>query len=342
MKAVKIEGGGICGLALGNALARKGVPVSVLEKGRYPRHRVCGEFLAGLTSGTLQILNLEDLFADAPIAETVAWFRGGKAVAQYSLPGTISCLSRFAMDQELANRFREAGGILETGHRVDLREAPLEGTVRTLGKASGQSSRLGLKAHFRNLSLEADLEMHLGEQAYVGLSRVEDGWVNVSGLFERRRGLQAKKESWLDTYLRASGLNPLADRLAKAEMRPDSFCGVSGFAFALPGPGNEDQPVLSLGDHHAMIPPFTGNGMTMAFESAALALPFLLAYSQGKSTWPETVDKLTRARNRRFNGRLQRAIWLQSLLEKNLTQNLLCGAARAKLLPFQLLYRLLH
>ncbi|MCH8474667.1 MAG: hypothetical protein LAT55_05500 [Opitutales bacterium] len=343
MKEVRIEGGGICGLALGQALAAEGVPVTLIEKGHYPRHRVCGEFLAGITPKTLRILGLDDLFAEVPIARTVSWFKGETCVSTHTLPQGVPCQSRYVLDLELARRLTEAGGILRTGERIDPRKPAQEGTIRSLGKASGKSSLLGLKAHFSNLSLQADLEMHLGDQAYVGLSRVEEGFVNGCGLFTQKRGLQAKKDGWLPAYLRASGLELLAERLEKAKLRPGSFCGVSGFTFGRPA-NRMDSPssALLLGDCHAMIPPFTGNGMTMAFESAALAFPGLLEYSKGLQDWQTTLERLSAKRDRSFNGRLHRAIWLQNLLQKDVTQKILCGAARSKLLPFTFLYRILH
>ncbi|MCC5789381.1 MAG: hypothetical protein JJT75_07085 [Opitutales bacterium] len=344
MKEIRIEGGGICGLALGQALAAQKVPVTLLEKGRYPRHRVCGEFLAGITPATLRVLGLQNLFANAPLARTVVWYKGETRIARHTLPGEVPCQSRFVLDSELARRFTAAGGNLQTGQRVNPHEPALEGTVRTLGKASGQSARLGLKAHFQDLVLEeVDLEMHLGKNAYVGLTKVENGYVNVCGLFEQKRGLQAQKDQWLPTYLRASGLHRLADRISNAHIRPGSFCGVSGFSFGLPETEKEKAASsLSLGDCHAMIPPFTGNGMTMAMESAALAFPYLLEYSQGQTDWPQTKRRLAYARDHSFNGRMQRAVWLQKLLQKEVTQNVLCKIAQRNLFPFTLIYRLLH
>ena len=47
VKPITIVGGGLAGLALGVALRRNDVPVSVIEAGHYPRHRVCGEFISG-------------------------------------------------------------------------------------------------------------------------------------------------------------------------------------------------------------------------------------------------------------------------------------------------------
>ena len=47
-RPVRIAGGGLAGLSLGVALARRGVEVEVQEALAYPRHRVCGEFVLSL------------------------------------------------------------------------------------------------------------------------------------------------------------------------------------------------------------------------------------------------------------------------------------------------------
>ncbi|HZI32692.1 MAG TPA: NAD(P)-binding protein, partial [Candidatus Binatia bacterium] len=46
-KSITIVGGGLAGLTLGIGLRRRDVPVTILEAGEYPRHRVCGEFISG-------------------------------------------------------------------------------------------------------------------------------------------------------------------------------------------------------------------------------------------------------------------------------------------------------
>ncbi len=94
-------------------------------------------------------------------------------------------------------------------------------------------------------------------------------------------------------YLRAGELEKLANQLQSADLDPGSLLGVSAFQLGRQSEtSHPEDGRLSLGDSYAMIPPFTGNGMTMAFQSAEIALQPLLNYAADGSTWQETVDTI--------------------------------------------------
>ena len=61
---VSIVGGGLAGLSLGINLRRHGIPVHLYETNRYPRHKVCGEFISGSGIASLDRLALTDLLFD--------------------------------------------------------------------------------------------------------------------------------------------------------------------------------------------------------------------------------------------------------------------------------------
>jgi hypothetical protein len=63
-----------------------------------------------------------------------------------------------------------------------------------------------------------------------------------------------------------------------------------------------------------MTPPVTGNGMSMAFESAELALEPLVSYSRGKLDWSEARHTIAQACDRAFSRRLAWARWLQWMM----------------------------
>jgi len=342
-RPVEIIGGGLAGLSLGLALRRAGLPVTLFEAGAYPRHRVCGEFITGLSAATIARLQLAPFLADATPHREVAWFSRDRPLRRQTLPHAALALSRHTLDDRLARAFTAAGGTLRTHTRVDPADSP-EGRVFATGRRPARSAGprwLGLKCHaVRALPLSAELELHLGDHAYVGLCAVEGGRINISGLFRQRDALAAvSRETALPAYLRASGLHTLADRLASAELDPASHSAVAGLSFAQPSTRSDR---LVIGDTYAMIPPFTGNGMAMAFQSAEQALDPLLAWSRGERSWPDTTRTVHQRLRSLFRTRLAASSALHPFLYQPAGQRALSAASRLRLLPMEPLYALTH
>ncbi len=334
---IEIVGGGLAGLSLGLGLRRAGVPVTLFEAGDYPRHRVCGEFIAGLDAATIQRLHLAPFLADALPHREVAWFIAQKNLRRQRLPAPALGLSRHTLDARLADAFVAAGGVLRRHTRVIDSTTP-DGRVFATGRRPARSPWIGLKIHALHLPLAADLELHLGAQSYLGLARIDAHRVNLCGLF-RRRELSGKGAALLLAYLHAAGLTQLAVRLTHAEFDAASFCAVSAVGF------DRQLPVsnrFELGDTCAMIPPFTGNGMAMAFQSAALALDPLLAYARHELTWAAAQRTVRTALRRHFRLRLASAATLHPFLLRPSHQRWLTLFSRAGLLPLRPLYAALH
>lgn len=337
-KPVEIVGGGLAGLSLGIGLRNAGVPVTVFEAEDYPRHRVCGEFITGLSEATVQRLGIGDVFKEAQRIRELHWFLRDRPLRRMRLPNAAIGISRFTLDERLARLFVALGGRLVTRNRETDTDKP--GRVATSGRRRcGASPWVGLKAHLKDIPLVAGLEVHLGDGAYVGLSRVEDGWINICGLFRRRRGLQGGSPDGLARTLRTSGLEVLANRVAGAELRPGSAKAVAGFVFDRVVPATRR---VELGDHCAMVPPFTGNGMAMAFTGAALAVEPLAAWSAGDATWDAVSRCIHDSLQSEFGVRLRSAALLHPWLLRRGGQRCLGGLARAGLLPVEALYRVLH
>jgi flavin-dependent dehydrogenase len=342
-RPIEIIGGGLAGLSLGLALRNAGVPVTLIEAGAYPRHRVCGEFITGLAARTIARLRLAPFLADALSHREVAWFMNGdgddEPAQVQRLPSAAIGLSRHALDARLAAAFVAAGGKLHVNTRIAT-PLPCAGRVLAIGRRRSRAAWIGLKIHARRLSLVRDLELHLGDQAYVGLAKVEDGSVNVCGLF-RRRELCAKGADLLLGYLQAANLHTLAARLASASPDSASFCAVAALGFDR-GTVAAVENGAYLGDACAMIPPFTGNGMAMAFQSAESALGPLLKYAQGATEWTQACQDIHRALRRRFRLRLASAQVMHPFLFNPGRQRVLGALCRAHLLPLRPLYAALH
>jgi menaquinone-9 beta-reductase len=326
-----IAGGGLAGLSLGIALLERGVRVTLHEASSYPRHRVCGEFLSGVSDRVLRDLGVSFAMEDAVPLGTSCWFDDQGPFRELRVRGRG--LSRHLLDDRLQSRFLELGGRLFLNSRVQTGK----GVIWAAGRSRESSEWIGLKAHFLDLGLSHDLEMHAGDACYVGLARIHGGVVNVCGLFRRRRIPGSGGTRLLMGYLRQGGLARLADRLERSRHVEGSLCGVAGIAF-----GRTDPASFSIGDAAAMIPPFTGNGMSMAFESAHHALGPALGYAGGHLSWEEASEANRSAASRAFRSRILLARLLHPTVTHGGPARFLRRTGIGRFLPFGLLYRSLR
>lgn len=340
-RPISIIGGGLAGLSLGLALQRAGAATTIFEAGDYPRHRVCGEFIAGLRPTTIEALGLGEILADARRHVNVTWFRREHIIRNQTLGAPALAISRYALDERIARAFQNAGGKLNVRNRSET-GTTAEGRVYANGRRrSAGSEWLGLKCHVRGVTLTTDLEFHLGDNAYVGLCGIEGGEANVCGLFRLRPALTVSRSSALRLYLEAAGLETLAGRIGSAQIDETSYSSVAGLGFDRP----ETTPDrITLGDAYAMIPPFTGNGMAIAFQSAECAFGPLLAWARGETegSWTETVRQVMASIKKRFNRRLALASGLHPFLVSPLPQSLFGVANRVRLLPLRTLAQAVH
>ena len=314
LKEVTIIGGGLAGLTLGIGLRQRGIPTTVWEKSSYPRHRVCGEFISGRGQEVLTRLKLDALFfrAGAVKAHTARFFLGSTCSPERPVTPAALCLDRFTLDALLAEHFRFCGGNLHENMRWDGAPGG-EGTVLANGRRSRPGAKgpnwFGLKIHARGVAASADLEMHAVKHGYVGLSRLPDGETNVCGLFRSRVPLN---EGHAANLLRGEPGSILHERLGRANFDQASFCSVAGISLA---PQHaSDSTECRIGDALTMVPPVTGNGMSMAFEGAEMALEPLAAWSRGESSWAAAKQRIAETCDRAFATRLAWARRLQWLM----------------------------
>jgi 2-polyprenyl-6-methoxyphenol hydroxylase-like FAD-dependent oxidoreductase len=334
--AVTISGGGLAGLSLGIALRRCGVPVCITEAAAYPRHRVCGEFISGVSIETLDTLGIRPCFEGARLHRSVAWHHQGRPVLRDQLTQPALGLSRHLLDQRLAESFTGMGGVLATGIRA--RPNPATGHVWAAGRRPVTGRWIGLKAHVR-LATCADLEMHAGSNGYAGLAGVEDGWTNVCGLFLLDRTILAGGSALLPAYLEAGGNRRLAAALRAAVWREGSFHAVAGF---VPGHQPALPGVLCLGDAAEMIPPFTGNGMSMAFQSAEMAVGPLFDWAAGRLSWQAACERVRHELRHRFRRRMAVSSLLHPWLFREGGRAVVESLAPLGLLPFRPLLSLVR
>jgi len=254
--------------------------------------------------------------AGAVYARTALFVCGARRSPVRRLAAPALCLSRHTLDALLAELFQQGGGEL----RVNDRQPPageragwVYASGRRIAVAEKSPRWFGVKAHVParcTVPLEADLEMHVSPQGYIGVNRIGAGEVNVCGLLQVRAesGRPESKEDWL----RGGKGSLLGDRLRSAVFDPDSFCSVAGLQ--LQPRRAAARAECCIGDALTMTPPATGNGMSMAFESAELAIEPCAAYSGGKLDWPDARCQVARRCDLAFARRLAWARLLQGIM----------------------------
>ncbi len=321
MRRITIAGGGLAGLTLGILLRRRGVPVEIWEAYDYPRHRVCGEFISGDGCKLLAEL-LPDVRGHW--ARTVQFHSQKRRSTPLSLPEPALSISRWSLDHALARSFLNLGGHLRTRGRW-TEGFEREGLVRASGRMLKANGRgwIGLKFHARDIDLRADLEMHFARAGYLGISRLPDG-VNICALLRPGADVSGFRQDPLRVLAPVLGRENFA-RLQAGQIDEDSLCAITGISFRR----HRQAGVCSVGDAMGMIPPFTGNGMSLAIESGFMAAQPLLEYAAGQIAWTEALKAIDQQLAHRFRRRFLTAKALRLLLNHRATQNVMLSSLKS-------------
>lgn len=303
---VVIIGGGLAGSAAAIRLARVGRDVVLIERAPHAEHKVCGEFLSREALNYLELLGVRaESFGAVPIGAVRLACKGGLSEAK--LPFPAMSLTRRRLDEELLRLAVEAGAKVVRGCRVQGLEREgagwravvesaepvfagaaflatgkhdLAGRPRPKGK---QSYLVAFKMYWRlapaqAAALAGHVELMLYRGGYAGLQPVEDGAANLCCLVERAelQRLGGRWEHLLAAMQRECGL--LRERLQGAQALLERPLAVSSIPYGYVRSVSDG--VWSLGDQAAVIPSFTGDGMSIALHSGCLAATM---YLQGES-----------------------------------------------------------
>lgn len=256
---ITILGGGPAGSAAGMAAIGAGAECSIVEKSKFPRHKVCGEFFSPEIQLELERLNAWDAFRGArPAPVRRMKLRFGKREKIARLPETAWGLSRYAFDFLMLERAREMGARIE-------REAHLKPDVIACGRRTDAAPRgrrlFGFKGHFEG-PMDDAVELFFFEHCYVGVAPVENGETNVCGL-----GPEDFLRRFEFDFDAVAGASPaLAERLRPLRRSIDWIStGPLKYAQAF------DQNGYLAGDALSFVDPFTGSGLIAAVKTGALA-----------------------------------------------------------------------
>lgn len=305
MKNAAIIGGGLAGLISSILLARKGIPVTLIERKQYPFHRVCGEYIS---NEVVPFLKSERLFPEqfqpAKISRFQLTATNGKSVILPLDLGGFG-ISRFAFDHFLFQEAEKSGvTIIQNEEVTSVKFSDYKFTIKVsdhqlmadvvlcaFGKRTkldvdwkrsftrSRSPYVGVKHHLKADHPNDLVALHNFDGGYCGICRVEDDRTNLCYLVHRDKVRQAgsivqlestvlKKNSWLKSMFENSEF--LFDK-------PET---ISEISFETKEPVFEH--MLMVGDAAGMITPLCGNGMAMAIRSGKMAADLVTEYCQNK------------------------------------------------------------
>lgn len=343
IRDVVVVGAGPAGSSVSTVLADLGWDVLLLERDRFPRHKVCGEFLSPESQTSLRAMGLyAPIAARGPSNIERALLVSRLGVSLHApLPGEAWGISRFAMDAALVDAAMQRGVEVWTGATVTAVRTgtPCEVDVRasdglqrvqarTVIAACGRhtpnglppsTSRsngdlyVGVKCHYEGISMPDQVELFLFPGGYAGVAPVEEKRVNVCLMSSYEAFAEAGKSVRAMIEAAATWNEACGRRLNGGRPLPDTEVSTA--------PVDTDRPaapwdaVACLGDTALMVPPLYGDGIAMALRSAELCAPLAHEFLVGRLSLSEWEQRYREAWQQEFAPRVRIGRRLDRLLK---------------------------
>jgi len=296
--------------------------VLLLEKDRFPRHKVCGEFVSPESLALLDGLLGESTLDSHTIVDSARIFVDNKCLTLPVTPAAQS-IPRFELDARLFESAQRAGAtahaeitihqILQQQEAFRIETSAGAFTAKTLVNATGRWSKLrqfeiagqekwlGLKAHFSETSPPSSVDLYFFSGGYCGVTPVDDITVNACAM------------------VRADVARSLEEVFAK---EPELWRRSRGWQSVIPTvttsplyfrePETESDGMILVGDAAGFIDPFAGDGISLALQSGTLAAETLIPFFRGKCSLEQARQQYQQAYKKRFAPAFRNAARLRS------------------------------
>jgi flavin-dependent dehydrogenase len=347
-----IIGGGLAGLTNAILLAKADFEVTLIERKKFPFHRVCGEYVSNEVLPFLKNIGIhpQDLGA-SKISKLVVTAPNGNALKADLDLGAFG-ISRYLLDFELFKKASALGvKFLEETKVVDIRFSDEKFEVETnqqtlicdlvigaFGKRSNLDQKLnrkffyqrspyvGVKYHIKTDFPEDTIQLDNFKGGYCGLNKIDNDAYCLCYLAENK-------------YLKEFGsISSMEDNIIKQNPHLKYVFNNSTFIWDKPETINEisfeqksliENHILMCGDTAGMIAPLCGNGMAIAIHSAKILSDCIIGIcSEGVN--PDKRKNLEQLYQQKWNSefafRLKTGRTIQQLFGHNfLTQIAITG-----------------
>jgi menaquinone-9 beta-reductase len=318
---VIIVGAGPAGSACAITAARLGAKVLLLEKDRFPRQKVCGEFVSPESLGLLHGMLEDGRFQSCPLISSSRIFVDNKTLTLPVSPAAQT-IPRFDLDAALFQAAQRAGATAKedvavrevrrnkvfhvvTAENTFTARAVINATGRwsklTQFDVAGKEKWLGLKAHFTEPAAPQSVDLYFFPGGYCGVTPVGANSVNACAMvrsdvahtleevFAKEPRLQQRSRSW----------QPL-------------FPAVTTSPLYFREPETESDGMLLVGDAAGFIDPFAGDGISLALQSGTLAAEYISRFLRGTCSLQQTHQQYQAAYRKRFASAFRNAARLRS------------------------------
>lgn len=348
MRGPVVIGGGLAGAAVATLLARAGAAVTLVEQYAEPRHKMCGEFLSVEACESLLLMGL-DLRTMGAVPVRHLRMAGGGGCVGHDLPFVAQSLTRRVLDEAMLRMASESGVEVRRGQRVEALERAAGGwqvrmsagdplcaedvflasgkhDVRGHARPDGpQGGLIAFKQYFRlaeeqRAELWGAIELILFGGGYAGMQMVEGGCANLCLLVKARRYKQMGG-TWVALMAAIEKDSAqLRRRLRGAEAVLERPLSLSKIPYGYLRRDAEEAGLWYLGDQAAVIPSFSGDGMSIALHTARVAAE---VYASGMGQ-----GELSRRLDSELGGLLWRATALSRMMVSGAGQRVVRGAVR--------------
>jgi flavin-dependent dehydrogenase len=302
-----VVGGGPAGAAAAITAARAGFRVLCYERGRLPRHKVCGEFVSAEALDLLRSLlgpqRTQAIVQHAPRIIGARIFLDGQVI-RATLPHPAVSIARFDLDAELWSAAQEAGveTVAQTAVQSVGATAPFHiqtasgvvacgAVVNATGRWSnlraaasaapaGKKKWLGVKAHYHEADPPPTTDLYFFDGGYCGVQP-------VALAEDKSRSNRVNACAMVRADVASDLPSVFAKNVALRE-RSRAWTQLTEPVFTAPlvfrKPQALQDGMLCAGDAAGFVDPFVGDGISLALRSGTLAAESLLPFLRCETT----------------------------------------------------------
>ena len=325
---VIIVGGGLSGLTSAIHLTKYNKSVLLLEKGEFPRHKVCGEYISNEVLPYLKYLDFDPFRLGAKRISHLEITTRKNNKVQSKLPLGGFGISRYTLDFELYKKAVKQGCVVKQEWVQDISFHSDAFSVQTkegnsyhstfvigaFGKRSNldkklnrdfiqsKSPYLGVKIHAKGDFDETKVALHNFKGGYCGVSKVENNNINLCYITDYKTFKKYKSiaDFQKEVIFQNHSLKEVFTNSKSVFKEPLTISQIS-----FDSKPQIENHILMVGDAAGMIHPLCGNGMGMAISGAQLVSAKLMDYFNGKIKDRNQLEKVYLSEwNKRFKVRL--------------------------------------